>query len=103
MDKDWVTFFYPSLKKILILLVLITVATLVKTHVDATSKVSWNVERGIPFTYLDTTLYKGPCPTKPYCETETIEALYFIPLITNIAVWYVISCIVSLLFERLRG
>ena len=93
-------FLRPSFSKILVLVILISMTILVIVHSEATSKVSWDQMRGIPFPFLMLTEYRGSClPSNAFCVKVYFERIFPIELIKNILVWYVVSCVLILIYE----
>lgn len=100
MLKKVMRFFTPTPMKLLILLMLVLLILFIKTDFRATSKVTWSANRGIPFSFLSTTSYKGPCLPEPYCERVCIEAIHPIPLLADLMFWYVIACAITIKLVR---
>lgn len=65
-------FLRPNFIKLLVLFILILNSMLVPVHREATSKVSWDQIRGIPYPFLVLTEYRGPCsPENTFCVEIT--------------------------------
>ena len=56
--------------------------------------VSWDQFRGAPFTALQTVRYAGPCSDTPYCIRVTVDEIYPVAFLADMAVWYLISALI---------
>lgn len=71
-----------------------------------TSMVSWDQFRGAPFTALQTVRYAGPCSDAPYCIRVTVDEIYPVTFLADMAFWYFISALVVFgsryIFSRIK-
>jgi len=89
--------------KLLVLVALVLMTMLVVVSREATSKVSWEQMRGIPFPFLVITEYRGPCqPLNTFCIDLFFQRIYPIELLKDILIWYVVSCAMVLGYEVLK-
>ena len=98
--KVWF-FLRPNLVKLVILMIAMSLTLLIVTEREATSKVTWNENRGAPFPFLTLTKYQGPCPPLDFCTEVHIHAFHPFALLLNILGWYIISCVLSLGYRRM--
>jgi len=96
MQKEPFIFFYPNLKKVILLLILILLMTLVKSNINYLTKTIWTADRGYPLAYLSIKGYiKIPCPPIQFCVREIIKAVYLVPLFVDLLIGYAISCMLA--------
>ena len=95
MNKLWL-FFRPDFIKTILLLLLMTMATLAVTDRKATSKVSWQENRGAPYSFVTVSGYEGPCSENAFCRDVNIASFNLWALIVDIAGWYLVSCAIIL-------
>jgi len=101
MIKLWF-FIRPSFKKTLLLLLIIAVSAIIVTEHTATSKVSWQEERGIPLSFMNIVGYEGPCSENGFCRDMNIQSFNFGALIIDIAGWYLISCTIAYVYQIVK-
>jgi hypothetical protein len=101
MKTLWL-FLSPNFVQIVLLLILAISTSLIVTGYEPTSKVSWLENRGIPFHFVTITGYEGPCPGKDLCRY--INILSFDPwvLITDLTIWYLVSCTIIPVYEAVK-
>ena len=97
--KIW-SFFRPNLVKFIVLIVALSLALLVIMERDATSKVTWNVSRGVPLPFLTITEYRGPCPPINFCTEVNMQSIHFLQLTLDILWWHIIACILFWISEK---
>jgi hypothetical protein len=103
MVMKLLNFLRPNFTKLLMLFILILMSILVLVHREATSKVLWDQIRGIPYPFLVLTEYRGPClPEKTFCVEINVQEIYYIELLKNIVIWYVISCALISVYKTAR-
>jgi hypothetical protein len=91
-------FLRPNLPKILLLAILLAVTCFVSTGYKATSKVSWQENRGIPLAIVTLAGYEGPGSNSNLCREVRIQNIWPIAFILDIFVWYMVSCLVFLIY-----
>jgi hypothetical protein len=77
-------------------------STMIIIDHNATSKVSWQEERGIPFRFVNISGYEGPCSEKDFCREVKIQDFYLWALIFDIVGWYLVSCTISLAYHSIK-
>ncbi len=78
------TLFRPSLYQLIILLVLVSLSTVLPNNERATSKISWEVNRGLPFTVVTIEECRGPCKPIGFIYPGTIRSFSLSGLLMNI-------------------
>lgn len=104
MTAKVLLFLRPSLFKVVIWAVAIFLTLLVVVEREATSKVSWDQTRGIPFPFLLLTEYRGPCPPlNDFCVRFNLQTIYPFGSLLDILIWYFVACaLVSLPLMKRR-
>jgi len=102
MKMLWL-FLRPNRAKIVFLLIMAMIATIVITSHDATSKVSWLENRGIPFSFVSISGYEGPCLQNSPCRIIRIESFNPIAFLFDISFLYVISSLMYSVYEMLKN
>lgn len=88
--------------KMVLQVILLILASLVTSGYEATSKVSWQENRGIPFPFVTISYYSGPCLYQIYCQQAKIIYLSMCAIIGNVIVWYFVSCVIVLGYDVLK-
>lgn len=101
MKTIWL-FLRPSILKVILLAVMLVIASYVVTKHEATSKVSWQENRGIPLSFLIISGYTGPCSPRYACQELKVQKFQMITLLLDIISWYIISCLVVLVCESVK-
>ena len=97
-------FLKPNFIKMLVAFVLVITTVFVLVHREATSKVSWEQLRGIPYPFLVLTEYRGPCPPDNiFCVEVYFQKVNPIKMIVNMFIWYLVSCVIIGIFERVKS
>jgi hypothetical protein len=91
MKMIW-AFLRPNFVKIALLIILLIISLIVIVKHESTSKVSWEEDRGGPFTFISIAGYKGPCPLKTFCQEVNILDFSFLAFLIDFVVWYLVSC-----------
>jgi hypothetical protein len=99
LKKIWL-FLCPSLVKLAILLIAITLSLFVVVEREATSKVTWSEKRGIPLPFLAITQYQGPCPPLDFCSEVDVQTLYPAQMLLDVLWWYIASCALFLGYKK---
>jgi hypothetical protein len=87
-------FLRPNLLKLLFLTILLAVTCFVPIGHKATSKISWQENRGIPLAIVTLSGYEGPCSNSNLCREVSIQNIWPIAFILDIFVWYMVTCLV---------
>jgi hypothetical protein len=98
--KVWL-FLRPNAIKLVILMTAMSLTLLVVTEREATSKVTWDENRGAPLPFLTITKYRGPCPPLNFCTKVYVQTLHPSKILLDILGWYVISCTLFLGYKRI--
>lgn len=93
-------FLYPSSYKIICSIILLVISSLFITQRIATSKISWQLERGFPFTTIISTRSEGPCQSTANCETESINEIKIFSFAANLIFWYTATCLISMISKQ---
>jgi hypothetical protein len=97
--KSW-GFLRPNFIKLAMLVLVMSMTMLVITDQQATSKVTWNQERGLPLPFLTLGKYQGPCPPSDACTRVFIQRLHPLELLLDFLGWYVVSCVLFWACQR---
>jgi hypothetical protein len=95
-------FLRPNFVKTLFLLFLLAMTLSVVSGRQATSKVSWQENRGIPFRFVTLTGYAGPCEQNGFCREMNIQNFYPYMLVIDVIGWYLVSCALISGYETLK-
>ncbi len=101
MSALW-SFIRPNFIKIMLLIMLVAITSFMITRHEATSKVSWLENRGAPVGYVSLAGYEGPCPPDPFCKKITITNTYIYAILIDTALWYLVSCVIFLVYQVLK-
>lgn len=97
-------FLKPNFIKLLVAFILVFTTVFVIVHREATSKVSWEQLRGIPYPFLVLTENRGPClPDNIFCVEVYFQKIYPIEMLVNTFIWYFVSCVIIGIFERVKN
>ncbi len=86
--------FRPNTYKIIMMIVLTLLSLLVVTNRKATSKVTWEENRGLPLPYIVLVEYRGPCPPQNFCKDISIKKIIPVNVVVNLIGWYLILCVI---------
>jgi hypothetical protein len=91
----------PTLLKVAILILLVVLSVFARTGYEATSKISWEESRGLPFAFLTLTEIRGLCNTGIiFWECRSIYNLNLMAFIIDAIIIYFTVCIgVQTVFE----
>jgi hypothetical protein len=89
-----------SIGKLFLALILFSLLSLIATDYQSTSKVSWEENRGVPFTFLVLEMYDGPCDVNEVCKNAQIKAFYSVAFLFDFMLMYLGILAVSFLFSR---
>jgi hypothetical protein len=103
MKEIWL-FMRPSRMKVILVLLLTISSLIVTTGFEATSKLSWHANRGFPYPFMTISDYFPGrwCPFKAICIASNIRDFYPDRMILNILVWYVVSCAITSVYQRVK-
>jgi hypothetical protein len=94
----------PSRLGITFFITLTLLTSTVTTGFEATSKVTWHANRGLPFPYITIFEYVqgGRCLINTVCVATNIK--YFNPyaLLLDMLVWYLVACALVFGYEFLK-
>ena len=73
------------------------------TGLEATSKVTWQANRGfpLPFMSLDEYMQGGRCLQNTICVSANIQSFSIYALIVDLLGWYLISCAITFIYEAI--
>jgi hypothetical protein len=95
----------PSRLKTVFFVIFTLLASTVTTGFEATSKVTWHVNRGIPFPFI--ILYENVpmerCLINTICVETNIQHFYLYALLFDVLVWYLLSCAIVFGHEVLQN
>jgi hypothetical protein len=91
----------PTLLKVAMLIILIVFSVIARVEYEATSKISWEESRGLPFTFLTSTEIRGLCKTGIiFWECRSFYSLSPMAFIIDVLIVYLVVCAaVQTLFE----
>jgi hypothetical protein len=91
----------PTLLKVAMLISLIVFSVLARVEYEATSKISWEESRGLPFAFLTFTEIRGLCKTGIiFWECRSIYSLRPMAFMMDVLIVYFVVCTaVQTLFE----
>ena len=92
-------FLKPTIWKIILLIVLFAVSFYFSTEILASAGGSSNL--GYPFQFFQPSGCYGP-PGAEYPNCWDTELTSFWSLIANIIIWYLIACILMLIYNKIR-
>jgi hypothetical protein len=78
------TLLRPSRIELVILVVLVMLSLIIVNNSEATSKATWEVSRGIPFTVVVFDECRGPCTPVGFLSLGTVISFSFVGLLLNI-------------------
>jgi len=85
--------YYPTLLKVAALIFLIVLSILARFEYEATSKISWQESRGLPFAFLTFTEIRGLCNAGiAFWKCRSFESINLLVLITDILIIYFMVC-----------
>ncbi len=96
-------FFRPGLIKLIILIITMLLASFVTIGYEATSKVSWEENRGIPLSFLTIVGYAGPCSESLYCRDASIQTFRPLELLLDVLIWYGFSCLLFSGYKKIAN
>ena len=93
--------YYPTLLNMAMLIILIVLSVLALSEYRATSKISWEESRGLPFSFLTFTEIRGICNAGiAFWKCRSFENLSLVALIIDVLIVYAVICVgVGTLFE----
>jgi hypothetical protein len=102
--KTFLNFLQPSRLKAASFVISILLASTVTTGFEATSKVTWHANRGIPvpFIILFENVPFERCPINTICVATNIQQFYLYALLFDMLVWYLLSCAIVFGYEVLQ-
>src|SRR5262245_61078465 len=103
MKMLWL-FLRPNLSKAALLIISMLISSIVTTGAEATSKVTWQANRGFPLPFL--TLFEyvqvGRCPQNTICIASNIQNFYPLALMLDILGWYLLSCAITSVYGAIK-
>lgn len=90
--------FHLSLLKFVIIVLLISLSTYLPNQQTATTKITWEVNRGIPFTVLTLDECRGPCTPSVFSYSGVIKSFFVLGLLLNILVICIFVFMVDYLY-----
>jgi hypothetical protein len=96
------SFLRPNIVRIVLLAFLAISTSLIIVGYEATSKVSWQGNRGMPFHFVTISGYNGPCPGNDLCRDADIQSFNPWALIIDVAIWYLVACTMVLVYEAVK-
>jgi hypothetical protein len=104
MKTLW-NFLQPRRLKIAFFVVFTLFALTVTTSFEATSKVTWQAYRGIPFPFI--ILFENvpmeQCPINTMCVATNIQQFFLYALLLDMLVWYLLSCAIGFGYDALKN
>jgi hypothetical protein len=81
------------------------IAFTVTTGDGATSKVTWQLDRGFPFPFITIveTVPMERCSINTICIETNIQQFYLYALLVDMLVWYLLSCVIVYGYEVLQN
>jgi hypothetical protein len=100
-NKGTQTNYYPTLLNVAMLVILLVLSVLALSEYRATSKVSWEESRGLPFSFLTFTEIRGLCNAGiAFWKCRSFNNLNLQALIMDVLIIYPVVCIgVQVFFE----
>jgi hypothetical protein len=90
--KTFWSFLQPSFAKVVLLIIFVVISSLAIVRHEATSKVSWQEDRGLPYVFITIEGYEGPCLPKPFCQEINVRNFRLFGFLVDSGVWYLVSC-----------
>lgn len=92
---------HPSFAKLVTLIILIALSVFALTERTATSKLTWQENRGVPLAFLSLTEHRGPCgPDFNFCTSRHFDALYPLQLVADGLVLYYATCVFGFAIQK---
>jgi hypothetical protein len=100
-SKDMQINYYPTLLKLATLIILILLSVLARSEYEATTKISFEESRGLPFAFLTFTEIRGVCNAGiVFWKCRFFDNLNILALIIDVLIIYTVVCVgVRALFE----
>ena len=103
MKMLWL-FLRPSRLRVTFFVTFTLLTSTVTTGFEATSKVTWHANRGLPFPYITIFEYVqgGRCLINTVCVATNIQHFNLYALLSDMLVWYLVSCVIVFGYEVLK-
>ena len=88
-------FLRPTFLKILFLTTVASLAMLVAIERVATSKVTWDVNYGLPFSFITLAEYRGPCLPANICTEMHLQSFHLVAFLIDFVIWYIVACLID--------